>query len=267
MELNLKNKVFLLTGGTGGIGETILENLYSEGAKIIVQYHKNEEKAQLLEIKYSSPERVLFIQADLNIENDITELFLRAKNKFGRIDGLIANAGIWPSQFTLTSEMSLIQWNKTIGTNLTGIFICVREFFKNLKHFRGENATIVMIGSTAGKFGEAGHADYAATKSAIMYGLTNTWKNEIIHFAPLGRVNTVSPGWVLTPMAEKELEDKKTLKKVFQTIPLKKVASPKDVANMVVYLLSDSVAGHITGESIFVHGGMEGRVLHNLEDI
>jgi len=158
--------------------------------------------------------------------------------------------------------MSLEQWSNTINVNLTGGFLFAREFLRSLEQFKRETGNIVLIASTAGIFGEANHCDYAASKSALMYGFMKSLKNEIVRISPLGRVNTVAPGWVITPMAEEALKDKALVSKVLQTIPLKKVALPDDVAHAVAFLSSDKAAGHLTGEIIEVTGGMEGRVLH-----
>ena len=131
---------------------------------------------------------------------------------------------------SLTDKMELDRWKKTLNVNLTGVFLCVREFFRNLQSFKDETASIVLIGSTAGQFGEAGYADYSATKAALMYGLTKTWKNEIVAYSPLGRVNCVAPGWVFTEMAEKSLREEGKTERIFQTMPLKKIAQVEDIA-------------------------------------
>ncbi len=266
MELELTDKHILVTGGTGGIGRAIIEQLTLEGTKVSIHYHKNAKKAQELQNKYIT-EKVVLLKGDLRKESDVQDIFSKANNHFGRIDGLIANAGIWSSSPKLTSDIDLVQWKNTLDVNLTGVFLCVKEFFKNLREYPNSNASLVLIGSTAGLFGEAGHSDYSATKAALQYGLTNTWKNEIVNFAPFGRVNTVAPGWVLTEMAKEALGDKNELRKVLQTIPMKKIAKSEDVAKTVVFLLSDSAAGHISGNTIMVHGGMEGRVLFDKKDI
>ncbi|MHA1199546.1 MAG: SDR family NAD(P)-dependent oxidoreductase [Candidatus Heimdallarchaeaceae archaeon] len=266
MDLELKDKHILVTGGTGGIGCAIVEQLVLEGAKVSIHYHKNTVKAQELQNRHISG-KVVLLKGDLKIEREVMDIFSKATNHFGRIDGLVANAGIWSPTSQLTSEIDLERWKNTLDVNLTGVFLCVKEFFKNLKQYTDSHASLVLIGSTAGLFGEAGYSDYSATKAALQYGLTNTWKNEIVNFAPLGRVNTVAPGWVRTEMAEKSLEDEEKVKKILQTIPLKKIATAEDVARIVVYLLSDHAAGHISGNTLMVHGGMEGRVLFDKEDI
>ena len=123
---------------------------------------------------------------------------------------------------------------------------------------RRRTGALVLIGSTAGRFGEAGHADYAAAKAAIGQGLLLSLKNEL---AP-ARVNVVAPGWTVSPMTEASLTDE-LVAKVTATMPLDKVARTEDIARAVAFLLSDRAAGHITGEVVTVAGGMEGRLLRS----
>jgi 3-oxoacyl-[acyl-carrier protein] reductase len=122
----------------------------------------------------------------------------------------------------------------------------------------------VLVGSTAGLVGEAGHADYAAAKSAVLHGLLLSLKNEIVRIAPLGRVNAVSPGWTESPMTREALSEEH-VRRVTRTMPLRKVARPEDVARQVVVLASDELSGHVSGQVVSVAGGMEGRVLHEDE--
>ncbi|MCG3215474.1 MAG: SDR family oxidoreductase [Candidatus Heimdallarchaeota archaeon] len=265
MELGFTDKHVLVTGGAGGLGEEIIQLLYQAGAKVSLHFNTNRENAVVIQERCNK-ERVKLIQGDLRDEQQVQALFSSAITNFGRIDHLVANAAIGSNK-VLTSELSLQQWNNTINTNLTSVFLCVREFFKNLEEYPGRNGSIVLIGSTAGEVGEAGHADYSASKAALMYGLTKTWKNEIIHYASQGRVNTVAPGWFLTKMSEESLKDENTLKTIIQTIPLAKIAAPNEVASTAVFLLSDRVSSHISGETLMIHGGMEGRVLHKKEDL
>jgi NAD(P)-dependent dehydrogenase (short-subunit alcohol dehydrogenase family) len=125
----------------------------------------------------------------------------------------------------------------------------------------------IIIGSTAGIFGEAGHADYAAAKAGLIYGLTRSLKNEICRLAPQGRVNAVSPGWTLTPVQGHLTADPDRLRRVLQTVPLRKVGRAHDVAKAVVYLASSHLAGHVSGQVLTVSGGMEGRVLYGPDEI
>lgn len=267
MDLQLKGKHILVTGASGGIGRAIVEALYEEDSKITLHVFKNVEIAKNLRRKLGDDERLHIVQADLRNEEDVSKMFKSANDKYGRIDGLVANAGIWSPEPKLTSQLSLERWNNIIKVNLTGVFLCVKEFFKNLEKHLEKQASVVLIGSTAGSFGEAGYADYSATKSALMYGLTKTWKNEIIHFASLGRVNTVAPGWTYTQMAEESLKDETNVKKILQTIPLRKIASVEDIASSVLFLLSDIASGHMSGETLVVAGGMEGRRLFDQKEI
>ncbi len=267
MDLQLKDKHILVTGASGGIGRAIVEALYEEDSKITLHVFKNIEIAKDLLRKLGGEDRLHVVQADLRKEEDVSKMFKSANDEYGRIDGLVANAGIWSPEPKLTSQLSLERWNNIIKVNLTGVFLCVKEFFKNLEKYLEKQASVVLIGSTAGSFGEAGYADYSATKSALMYGLTKTWKNEIIHFAKLGRVNTVAPGWTYTQMAEESLKDEAEVKKILQTIPLRKIASVEDIASSVLFLLSDIASGHISGETLVVAGGMEGRRLFDQKEI
>jgi 3-oxoacyl-[acyl-carrier protein] reductase len=121
----------------------------------------------------------------------------------------------------------------------------------------------VLVGSTAGGFGEAGHADYAAAKSAIQVGLLLSLKNEIVRVALNGRVNAVAPGWTYSPLTRGTL-DQELVDRVTRTMALRKVATSDDIARAVVVLASDELSGHITGEVVTVAGGMEGRTIHPL---
>jgi len=126
---------------------------------------------------------------------------------------------------------------------------------------RNGRGSLVLVGSTAGMFGEAGHSDYAAAKSAIQVGLLLSLKNEIVRVARNGRVNAVAPGWTYSPMTRSVL-DPAVVERVTRTMALRKVALADDIARAVVVLASDELSGHITGELITVAGGMEGRTLH-----
>ena len=266
MELGLNDKHVLVTGGAGGIGEAIVKLLFKEGANVSLHFNTSKDRASEIQQK-CDPEKIKLVQGDLRIESEVNSIFSTATNNFGRIDCLVANAAISAPERAFTSDITLERWNDTIQVNLTGVFLCVRAFFNNLKQFPDKFGSVVLIGSTAGKVGEAGNADYSATKAAMMYGLTKTWKNEVIKFAPLGRVNTVAPGWVYTQMVAGTLDNTETLKKILQTIPMSKIAVSDDIAHAVIFLLSDIASGHISGQTLVIHGGMEGRVLHEKDEV
>lgn len=266
MDSDLKNKVAIITGASGGIGSAITRTFAEEGAKVAIHYNSNQESAKQLATEFDSL-NCKTIAADLRVESDVEKLFQQTKESLGTPEILIANAGYWPRPHVPIHEMSLERWGETISVNLTSVFLCVREFLKLAKDDGQTSPAIVMIGSTAGDVGEAGHGDYATGKSAFMSGMMNSLKNEITRFARHGRVNTVCPGWTLTPMADKLTSDKSAMVRALQTIPLRKCATPEDIANAVTFLASNKLAGHITGQCLFVSGGMEGRVINSVDEI
>ncbi|MBN2445956.1 MAG: SDR family oxidoreductase, partial [Phycisphaerae bacterium] len=178
------------------------------------------------------------------------------------LDVVVVNAGIFTPESVPLAEMSTEQWHATMSADLDSAFFTCRAFLRHLKVQPRESASIVLVGSTAAIFGEAGHADYSAAKAAMTYGLTRTLKNEIVQFAPRGRVNCVCPGWTRTPMAEDALRDEAAVRRVQSTMALRKIATADDVAAGIVFLASDKLAGHLSGTIMPVAGGMEGRLLY-----
>lgn len=259
-KLNLDKKKILITGAAGGIGELISQYFHENGAELYLHYHTSQSKAEALKSLLGA--HVQLVQADLSNEAQVEKMF----SKLPALDHVIANAGFYESASAPIKDMSLDQWKKTMDNNLTSTFLTAKYFFQNIEKFQTKAPSLVMIGSTAGHFGEKGHADYASAKAAIMSGLLPTLKNEITRIAPLGRVNVVAPGWTVTPMAEEFLEDKQAVKKTMQTYAMTKLAKPEDVAGAVLFLCS-SLANHISGEILKVTGGMEGRVLWEKDEI
>ena len=168
--------------------------------------------------------------------------------------------GLWPRDDVPVWELPLERWEETLRQNLTATFLVARAFLREVE--RNGHGSLVLVGSTAGIFGEAGHADYAAAKSAVTGGLLLSLKNEIARIAPLGRVNAVAPGWTESPMT-RGLVDPDRVRAVSRTMALRKVAQPEDVAAQVVVLASDTLSGHVTGQVVVVAGGMEGRTVHD----
>ena len=170
-------------------------------------------------------------------------------------------AGKWPEEDVPLWELPLERWEATLRANLTITYLTARAFLQEVE--RNGHGSLVMIGSTAGLFGEAGHADYATAKSAIVHGLLLSLKNEIVRVARRGRVNVACPGWTESPMTRTTLTDPELVRRVTRTMALRKVARPEDVARQVVVLASDELSGHVTGQVVTVAGGMEGRLLHD----
>ncbi len=265
MDSGLHNRVILVTGVSGGIGGELARAFLAEGARVIGHYHSGRDRAEKALAGYSG--QWMLAGADLTQETEVASLFAAAETAFGPVVALVANAGVWPPHDVPLHQMSLEQWNRTLSVDLTSVFLCLREFFRGIVRHRLTHPAAVLIGSTAGIYGEAGHADYATAKAGLMYGLARTLKNEIARIAPGGRVNVVCPGWTLTPMVDRFTAQPETVRRVLQTMPLRKVARPADVVAAVVYLASEKLAGHVSGQILTVAGGMEGRVLYSPDEI
>ncbi|MGI9515504.1 MAG: SDR family NAD(P)-dependent oxidoreductase, partial [Pirellulaceae bacterium] len=243
MDLALKHKTVFLSGASGGIGQAIAQQLAAEGANVVVHFHRNRESADKI-VAAIGADQSLAVGGNLSDEATVASAFATTSERFGPIDILVACAGVWPPEHTPIHDMTLTQWNTTLDNNLTSTFLCCRAFIKQAVEHDLQDPAIVLIGSTAAVFGEAGHGDYAASKSGLTYGLMLTLKNEISRVASCGRVNTVCPGWTVTPMAEKFTDDGDSIKQALSTIALRKVASADDIAHAVLFLSSARVAGH-----------------------
>jgi 3-oxoacyl-[acyl-carrier protein] reductase len=250
METGLGGKRVLVTGASGGIGSACARAFAAEGAELIVHYHRGRDRAEALAAELDGA-RV--VGADLTREDDVDRLFAEA----GKLDVCVAVAGAWPSQDVPVWELSLDRWRSTLDANLSLTFLTARGFLRQLD---GDGA-LILVGSTAGIFGEAGHADYAAAKSAILGGLLLSLKNEVVRRNPGARVNAVAPGWTESPMTRGHVSGEQ-VRRVSRTMALRKVAQPEDVARQVVVLASPELSGHVTGQVVIVAGGMEGRVVH-----
>jgi 3-oxoacyl-[acyl-carrier protein] reductase len=255
VETGLAGKGVLVTGGGGGIGSACVRAFAAEGARVAVHYRTSRERAEELAGETGG----VALQADLTVEAEVERLFEAAERELGDIDVCAAVAGVWPRDDEPVWQLPLGRWEGTLRSNLTATFLTARAFLRIVER-RGEG-NLVLVGSTAGRFGEAGHADYAAAKAAIQVGLLLSLKNEIVRIAPRGRVNAVSPGWTHSPMTRGELDDA-FVTRLSRTMALRKVAMAEDVARAVVVLASDELSGHVTGELVTVAGGMEGRTIH-----
>jgi 3-oxoacyl-[acyl-carrier protein] reductase len=246
----------LVTGASGGIGSACARAFAGEDARVLVHYHRGEERARAVAGELGGAP---LAQADLTVEAEVDRLFEDARAALGGVDVCVAVSGAWPREDVPVWELSLERWEETLRANLTATFLVVRGFLREVE--RSGHGSLVLVGSTAGVFGEAGHADYAAAKSAILGGLLLSLKNEIVRIAPLGRVNAIAPGWTESPMT-RGLVDPEQVAAVSRTMALRKVARPEDVARQAVILASDELSGHVTGQVVVVAGGMEGRTLH-----
>ncbi|MBA2615748.1 MAG: SDR family oxidoreductase [Actinobacteria bacterium] len=256
MDTGLAGKRILVTGASGGIGAAAARAFADEGARVAVHFNRGKERAETLAAELDD---ALLVQADLTQEADVDRMFAEVVEALGGVDVCAAVAGVWPRADEPVWELPLERWRATLDANLTATFLTARGFGREVA--RSGHGTLVLIGSTAGLVGEAGHADYAAAKSAVVHGLLLSLKNELVRVAPRARVNAVCPGWTESPMTRGELEPEQ-LARVTRTMALRKVAQPEDIARQIVVLASDELSGHVTGQIVTVAGGMEGRVIH-----
>jgi len=245
---NLTNKVALITGASRGIGAAAAIRFAEAGASLALNYFKHEAEATSVAKQAGSlGVRAIAIQADVARFDDVRYLFERTVDEFGRVDILIANAGIWTGD--AVDELDESKWQETIDVNLKGVYACCHFSAKLMKQQR--SGCIVTVSSTAGQRGEALHSHYAASKGGII-SLTKSLASEL---GPYGiNVNCVAPGWVDTDMSAEPLRKPRELARIVAGIPLRRVASADDVAGPILFLASD-LARHISGEVLNVNGG------------
>jgi len=253
METGLSGRGVLVTGGAGGIGTAVVRAFADEGARVAVHYLTSETAANCLAEEVGG----VALRADLTVEDEADALVPEAARRIGRLDVCVANAGVWPSEDLPLWDLPIERWEAILRANLTATFLTARAFFRHAA--TTGSGSLVMVGSTAGVFGEAGHADYAAAKGGILTGLLLSAKNEAARIGV--RVNAVAPGWTVTPMTTEAREDPALERRVTATMALQKLGTPEDVAQQIVVLASDRLSGHVTGQVVIVAGGMEGRLL------
>jgi 3-oxoacyl-[acyl-carrier protein] reductase len=244
--IDLRGRAAVVTGGSRGIGRATALLLARAGADVAVTYHQRHAEAQAVvgEI-VALCRRAFAVGGDLADPATASHLAAEVGRAFGRLDCFVANAGIWPSDEVPLAEMTDARWRHTMAANLDAVFHSTRAALR-LMHRGGR---VVIVSSTAGQRGEAGHADYAATKGAVI-ALT---KSLAIECAPDILVNCVAPGWVDTEMCEPAFAQGGR-ERIAATIPLGRVPPPEDIAGPIVFLCSD-LARHLTGEVLNVNGG------------
>lgn len=245
--IDLKGKKAIVTGGSRGIGRATAILLARAGAHVGIAYRARDDEAddtvaRLRRLGSSA----WSVAADLGESEGVAKLFERCDAEFGWLDIFVANAGMWPPKYVALVEMPDEQWGEVIKANLTSVFFTVREAARRM----ADGGKIVIVSSTAGQRGEAGHSDYAATKGAVISFV----KSLAVELAPRDvQVNAVAPGWVDTDMAAPALEGEER-ESVLATIPLGRLASPEDIAGPILFLCS-KLARHVTGEVLNVNGG------------
>lgn len=243
--IDLTGKVVLVTGGSRGIGRATALLAAQAGADVALTYHTREKEAgKVADQIRALGRRVVIAGGDL-AEARFNDRILREVGvTFGRLDGFVANAGIWPVEEVALREMPPERWRHTLAANLDSVYYSTRAALSLM-----DRGAVVLVSSTAGQRGEGWHGDYAASKGAII-SLT---KSLAVECAPGITVNSVAPGWVDTEMSEVPYAEGGK-ERIAATIPLGRVASAEDIAGPIVFLLSD-LARHITGEILNVNGG------------
>lgn len=246
--LGLAGKVAIVTGGSRGIGRAVVDLLSSFGATVVVNYLRDEQAAAATVAKVREHGAdAIAIQADVARLAEADRLVNETLERFGRIDFLICNAGIWEG--APVESISEELWDRTIDINLKGTWSVCRATVPVMK--RQNFGRIVIVSSTAGQRGEANVSNYAASKGAQIAFM----KSLSTELGPFGiNVNCVAPGWVDTDMTSQTLADNARVEAILKEIPKGRVATPDDIAGPVVFLCS-TWAEHITGSTISVNGG------------
>lgn len=246
--IDLTGKTALITGGSRGIGRATAILFAKAGADVAITYQRQEKAAA--EVKAAAESlgrRCMALKAEISNEADVRGAVQEMTAAWGRIDFLVNNAGIWT--YLEIGSGDAKAWKETMEVNLDNVFFFTDAVVPNMKKHR--QGGIINVGSTAGIRGEALHSHYAATKGALN-ALTKSWAAE---FAPYNiRVNLVAPGWVDTDMCTEVFRDPAFRESVRQSIPLKRIPPPEDIAGPILFLASD-LARHITGAIINVNGG------------
>jgi 3-oxoacyl-[acyl-carrier protein] reductase len=245
--IDLRGKAALVTGGSRGIGREIAIELAAAGAAVAVNYRRSRREAESVVREITAAGgRAIPIKADVSSPADATALLRSARSAFGRLDILVNNAGIWEE--ASIERMTPRDLERTLAVNLKGVVYCCRAAVPALRASR--TGRIINISSTAALLGEPLHSHYAASKGGLE-ALTKSLAVELGRWRITS--NSVAPGWTVTDMTVRELRTAKG-KKLLREIPLRKVATPPEVAAAVVFLASD-LSSHITGVMIPVDGG------------
>ena len=253
--LSLAGRTALITGGSRGIGAATVRLFRQAGARVAFSYRSTIGQAQALSAECGGPGLCLPIQQSLDTVEDGQALIAQAIAGLGKLDCLVVNHGIWPSQDVPIATMSNAQWRTTLSVNLDSVFGLVQAAVAQMETQRHDSSTprghIVLVASTAAQRGEAFHADYAASKGALI-SLTKSLSSEL---APIGiHCNCVAPGWVATEMSAAALSHPETSRKAMSLIPLGRPAHVDEIAGPILFLCTP-LAGFISGEIFNVNGG------------
>jgi len=253
--MSLAGKVALITGGSRGIGAATVRLFRQAGAKVVFSYLSAAPQAEALVQECGGTAFCRAIQQPLFTPEDGQALVTAAVAAFGHLDCAILNHGIWPSHDAPIATMTTAQWRDTLSTNLDSVFGVIRAAVAQMQsqpsHSSSARGHIVLVASTAAQRGEAFHADYAASKGALV-SLTKSLASELISQGIY--CNCVAPGWVATEMSLDVLRDPETSKRLLSLIPLGRPAHVDEIAAPILFLCTP-LAGFISGEIVNVNGG------------
>jgi 3-oxoacyl-[acyl-carrier protein] reductase len=247
--IDLKGTVAVVTGGSRGIGRSVVKQMTGAGAKVVFSYASDMPAARSLVAEVESAGgTAVAVAADLARREEAESIVEDAQTRFGQVDVLVNNAGIWNSRDIPIEEMTDEEWDHMMAVNLKGMFHTIRCAVPMMKERR--RGRIVNVASTAGQRGEAFHAHYAATKAAV-FGLTKSLAAELAPYGIL--VNTVAPGWVDTDMSAEPLHGPDRAR-IDQTIVLRRPGTADEIAGAILFL-SSPLCSYMTGATISVNGG------------
>jgi 3-oxoacyl-[acyl-carrier protein] reductase len=242
---SLDGKVVLVTGGSRGIGRAIAGSLAGEGAVVVLAARDSARLAEAVEEITGAGGRAESVSIDVSDRSSVAAATARVLETHGRIDGLVNNAGV--TRDNLVLRMKDADWDAVLATNLTGVFLCTQAVLRSM--IKQRSGRIVNITSVVGLMGNAGQANYAASKAGVV-GFTKSVAREVASRSIT--VNAVAPGFIDTDMTASMTD--KAREAVTAAIPMGRVGRPEDIAGAVTYLISDAAA-YVTGQVLGVDGG------------
>lgn len=250
MQIRLENQVAVITGGSRGIGAATVKLFAEAGARVVFSYRKAARAAaEVVRSCGTSPGHVVAFRADVSRMLGVKKLIEAPIRLFGRLDIVVANAGIWNTDPLPIEKINEKQWDEMIAVNLKGVYAVIHYAVPHM--LRSKAGRIIVISSTAGQRGEAFHTHYGASKGGLI-SLVKGLSSELATRRIL--VNGVAPGWVDTDMCSPVLRDPRQVRKVTSAIPLGRAARPEEIAMPILFLASE-MASYMTGEILNVNGG------------